>query len=108
MDARKKVRSTAAVRRANCPFEFDKRGQPFIGTHNETLPVVAMCVCNPDLSPVGINRWDPAPTPLIQTHRAQGRFQGVVNSGRAKSSAILTIWGAFYSFLNFMQAADFS
>jgi DNA-binding HxlR family transcriptional regulator len=24
--------------------------------HNETLSVVAMCVCNPDCSPVGINR----------------------------------------------------
>jgi hypothetical protein len=26
------------------PFQFDKRGQPFIGTHNETLSVVAMWV----------------------------------------------------------------
>jgi len=24
--------------------------------HNETLSVAAMCVCNPDRSPVGINR----------------------------------------------------
>ena len=36
-------------------FEFQKRGQLFIGTHNETLPVVAMCVSNPDRSPVEIN-----------------------------------------------------
>ena len=28
----------------------------FIRAHNETLPVVAMCVCNSDRSPVGINR----------------------------------------------------
>jgi hypothetical protein len=28
----------------------------FIGMHNETLSVVAVCVCNPDRSPVGINR----------------------------------------------------
>jgi hypothetical protein len=35
----------------------------FIRTHNETLLVVAMCVCNPDRSPVGINRCDTAPTP---------------------------------------------
>jgi hypothetical protein len=33
---------------ASCDFEFQKRGQLFIRTHNETLSVVAMCVCNPD------------------------------------------------------------
>ena len=27
----------------------------FIPTHNETLSVAAMCVCNPDRSPVGIH-----------------------------------------------------
>jgi hypothetical protein len=37
------------------PFEFHKRSQLFIGRHNETLSVVAMRVCNPDCSPVGIN-----------------------------------------------------
>jgi hypothetical protein len=30
-------------------------GQQFIGTHNETLSIAAMCVRNPDRSPVGIN-----------------------------------------------------
>ena len=39
----------AVVRRA-------KRSQLFIRVHNETLSVVAMCVSNPDRSPVGINR----------------------------------------------------
>jgi hypothetical protein len=29
-------------------FQFKERGQPFIRTHNETLSVVAMRVCNPD------------------------------------------------------------
>jgi hypothetical protein len=37
-------------------FEFQERGQLFIGVRNETLSVAAMCVCNPDRSPVEINR----------------------------------------------------
>jgi len=41
---------------ANLQFEFHKRRQLFIRVHNETLSVVAMRVCNPDRSPVGINR----------------------------------------------------
>jgi hypothetical protein len=47
----------------NRRFEFHKRSQPFIGTHNEPLSIVAMCVSNPNCSPVGINRCDTAPTP---------------------------------------------
>jgi len=39
----------------NRRFQFEKRGQLFIGTHNETLSVVAMRVNNPDRSPVRIN-----------------------------------------------------
>jgi hypothetical protein len=37
-------------------FKFNKRRHLFIRTHNETLSIVAMCVSNPDRSPVGINR----------------------------------------------------
>jgi hypothetical protein len=37
-------------------FEFEKRGQLFISTDNETISVVALCVRNPDCSPFGINR----------------------------------------------------
>jgi hypothetical protein len=37
MDARKKVRPTAAVRRANHRFEFHERRKLFIRVHNETL-----------------------------------------------------------------------
>jgi hypothetical protein len=40
----------------NRRFELHKRRQPFIRSRNETLPVVAMCISNPDRSPVGINR----------------------------------------------------
>jgi hypothetical protein len=40
---------------ANRRFEFQKRGQFFLRVHNETLSVAAMCVCNPDCSPVGID-----------------------------------------------------
>jgi hypothetical protein len=39
----------------NRPFQFQKCGQYFIGTHDETLSV-AMRVSNPDRSPVAINR----------------------------------------------------
>jgi hypothetical protein len=37
-------------------FQFQKRSQLFIRVHNETLSVVAVGVCNPERSPVGINR----------------------------------------------------
>jgi len=37
-------------------FKFQKRRQHFIRTHNETLSIAAIRVCNPDRSPVGINR----------------------------------------------------
>jgi hypothetical protein len=32
----------------NRRFQFHKRGQLFIGTHDEPLSVVAVCVSNPD------------------------------------------------------------
>jgi hypothetical protein len=32
-----------------------KRGQQFIGPHDETPSIVAMCVNNPDCAPLGIN-----------------------------------------------------
>ena len=41
---------------ANRGFQFEKRSQLFIRTHNETLSVAAMCICNQDRSPAGINR----------------------------------------------------
>jgi hypothetical protein len=37
-------------------FEFQKRGQLLIRTHNEVFPIVAMRVNNPDRSSLGINR----------------------------------------------------
>jgi hypothetical protein len=36
-------------------FHLHKRGQQFIRSHDETLSVVTMCVCNPDRSPIGIH-----------------------------------------------------
>jgi len=36
---------------ANRRFEFDKRSQLFIRTHNESLSVIAMCVSNEDCLP---------------------------------------------------------
>jgi hypothetical protein len=41
--------------RVNCRLQFHKRSQLFILAHDESLSVVAMCVCNPDGSPVGIH-----------------------------------------------------
>jgi hypothetical protein len=35
--------------------QFHKRSQLFIRTQNETLSVVAMCVCNPHRSPITIH-----------------------------------------------------
>ena len=45
--------SAASVNRR---FEFQKSRQQFLRTHKEALSVVAVCVCNPDRSPAGINR----------------------------------------------------
>jgi hypothetical protein len=55
---------TAHVRLSDCrrecaadrPFQFNKSSQLFIRADDETLSVVAMCVCNPDRSPVKSNR----------------------------------------------------
>jgi hypothetical protein len=38
----------------NRRFEFHKRSQLFICTHDEALSVAAVCVRNPDRSSVGI------------------------------------------------------
>jgi hypothetical protein len=41
--------------RANHGFKFNKRGQFFIRSHNETFFVVAMRVCYPDRSTVAVD-----------------------------------------------------
>jgi len=40
----------------NRRFKLDKRSQYFISAHDETLSVVAVCVSNPDCSPLTIHR----------------------------------------------------
>jgi len=50
MDENRAGLSRRFVGSANRTFEFEKRGQLFIGTHNQAVSVVAMCVCNPDHS----------------------------------------------------------
>jgi hypothetical protein len=47
-------------------FQFRKRSQYFFGVHNEAVSVVAMCVNNPDCSPVAIHCWDAAQTRLLR------------------------------------------
>ena len=44
-------------------FRLGKRRLYFICAHDETFCVVAMCVCNPDHSPLRIDGRDPAQTP---------------------------------------------
>jgi hypothetical protein len=44
-------------------FKFKKCRQFFLSSLNETLSVVVMRVCNPNCSPVGINRCDATPAP---------------------------------------------
>jgi hypothetical protein len=39
-------------------FEFQKRRQFFIRTHNETLSVIAMGIRDKDCSPVGTHYWE--------------------------------------------------
>src|SRR5216110_658919 len=48
---------------ANRRFQSYKRAQLFVGVHNKAPSVVAMCVGNPDRSPLTINGWDPAQAP---------------------------------------------
>jgi hypothetical protein len=59
-------------------FNFDKGAQLFGGLYNEPVSVVAMCVCNPDRSAVGINPLE--------------RFSPQL---RTSSSGLLTICGEF-------------
>lgn len=55
---------TAHVRLSDCRrdcavdrrFEFDKRSQLFIRTHDETVIAVAMCISNEDCWPVAVGR----------------------------------------------------
>ena len=49
--------------RANRRFKFEKSRQFLLRTHNEPSIVVAMCVSNPDCSPVAIHRGHAVPTP---------------------------------------------
>jgi hypothetical protein len=58
---------------ANRRFEFDKRSQLFIRTHNKTVISVATRISNPDGSPVGINRRDTAQTPTGFAEKADHR-----------------------------------
>jgi hypothetical protein len=53
--SRAAVSCCAESGRVNRRFEFQKRRQLFIRVHNETLSIVAMCVCNPDRSHDGVN-----------------------------------------------------
>jgi hypothetical protein len=44
-------------------FKLHKRSQLFLGTLNETFSVIAVCIYNPDCSPVRVHSCDAVPTP---------------------------------------------
>jgi hypothetical protein len=46
--------------------------------HNETLSIAAMCVSNPDRSPLGIDGGDPARTPTGRTEVVSDDFSILV------------------------------
>jgi hypothetical protein len=54
---------------SNRRFQFHKRSQLLLRTHNETLPVVTMCVCNPERSPASM-----IPLPKCRTIQPFNRF----------------------------------
>jgi hypothetical protein len=61
---------------ANRRCDLDKRGQHFNRTHNVTLSVVAVCVDNPDCSPVGIQGLRPSPSSIrLYTSNLQPVFE---------------------------------
>jgi hypothetical protein len=60
----------------NRPFQFQKRSQPFIGTHNETLSVVAM---HNELNQFGLSK---RPT-IRHNSRHDSAFIGLLPSKRA-------------------------
>ena len=50
------LKGSARIGGSNRRFKFQKSSQLFLRVHNETLPVVAMRIYNPDRSPFGIYR----------------------------------------------------
>jgi hypothetical protein len=52
---RQSQRATAPLEYTNRGFQFNKRRQLFIRTHNETLSVATMCIGNPNRSPARID-----------------------------------------------------
>ena len=89
----------------NRRFKFDKRSQLFIPSHNETPPVVTMCVSNPDRSPAGIHGCDTAPAPTahgrsweaLRTSLAVSRGR-CAKAMRATSSALCRLCSAICRF----------
>jgi len=47
---------SVAAKELESPIQFPETRSVFNGVHNKTFSVVAVCVNNPDGSPVGINR----------------------------------------------------
>lgn len=60
--------------RTSRQFELQKRSHLLIRTHNETLSVAAMCVCNPHRSPGKISS-ESSTSSVRSAHRASGRFR---------------------------------
>jgi hypothetical protein len=71
----------------NRPFQFQKRGQLYIGAHNKTPSIIAVRVNNPDRSPLTVNGWNTAPTPTSFAEIVSG----FPNTSRARYSAFFAL-----------------
>ena len=78
--------------------QLEECSQLFIRARNETLSVVAMCVCNPDRSPVGIRCGNTAATPAGFAELVRydfpilQLFKTTCGAGLLASSCALTFW----------------
>ena len=68
---------------ANRRFKFPKRGQLFVGIHNETLSVAAMRVSDPDRSPA--TRINAAAAHMMQWIRVYDAVGTVIETREHKS-----------------------
>jgi hypothetical protein len=66
-----------------------------IRTHNETLPVAAVCVCNPDRSPARIYRCDTTPTSTGFAEIVSDDFS-ILHAGGFSSFALRTAAPRWY------------
>ncbi len=96
----------------NRRFKFQKRSQRFIRAHNETLSVVAVCVCNKDRSPIGINSLGHSPNSTGFAEIVSGDFPDISFKSLRFSSPdepLLPLWlASLYRLVRFLSSFDIS